>query len=139
MEWVKIQLSKKELEALEKAEKAIRIPNLLKRIQAVKLKNIRWKNKDIANFLQIRRETCGEWIKLYKNDGIDGLLRWDHQGRISVLNEDHQEKIKQRIGEQPFADVKEAKSFIEKEFGINFCSSWVQKLMKKNFKSHSRS
>lgn len=128
----KIALSPKELEELNEAEKKITDARLLKRIQCIKLKNEGKKHKEIGKFLNRTIDTISLWIKTYKEEGTSGLLKWECKGRISKLSKEGHEKLKERDKEKPFDTAKEAKQYIDKEFGINFHVHWVQKILKKN-------
>ena len=127
----KITLSKKELEELNEVEKKITDTRLLKRIQCIKLKNESKKHKEIGEFLNRTIDTISQWIKTYKEKGISGLLKWECKGRVSKLSKEAQEKLKERDKEKPFDTAKEAKKFIEEEYGIDFHVHWVQKILKK--------
>jgi transposase len=132
-EWRKIQLGNKGLKALNKAEKAVKKPQLLKRIQCIKLKNKQWKHQEIADFFDIRIETVSEWIKAYSEGGIKKLLTWNYEGRKSILTKEQQNELKKRQEKKPFKDAKEVKVYLQKTFGITWHLHWVQKLLKKNF------
>lgn len=138
MKWTKINLTKEELEQLNTEESKIKKPILLKRIQCIKLKNLGWKHKEIARFLNICIETISHWIKAYEKDGIGGLINWQNKGRVSILTEEQKEILKARNKNQPFENSKEAKDFIEETFGVEFHLHYVQKLLKKNFNFHTK-
>ena len=138
MEWTKICLTKAEKVELKNAEKQVEKPQLLKRIQCLKLKDQNWKNADLAEFFGVCIDTITNWLKAYKTGGIEMLLHWNYKGKVSILTIADQERIKARHAEKPFNTAKEAKDFIEREFGIEWHLHWVQKLLKKNFDFHSK-
>ena len=137
MEWRKINLSKDQLKEIDEKEKEIKNARVLKRIQCIKLKNSGWKHTEVKKFLQIRLETVSEWIKWYKEGGIEKLLQWQYKGKSSVLTTSEKEKIKKRVEEKPFDTAKEAKAYIKEEFGQDWHLHSVQKLLKKNFEFHT--
>ena len=110
---------------------------LLRRLQAVKLKDSKWKHEQICSFFGVNKNTVTNWLKAYKKGGVNELLKWDYKGRISILSKEDQEKIKIRNKEKPFDTAKEAKSYIKDEFGIDWHLHWVQKLLKKSFNCHT--
>ena len=138
MEWRKIQLNNHQLNEIKDAEQDIKNSQLLKRLQAIKLKDKQWKHKDIAEFLCVRLETISVWIKTFSEKGVEGLLEWHYKGKPSQLTEKHKSQLKKRHKEKPFDTAKEAKDYIEKEFGKIFHLHWVQKLLKKNFDCHTK-
>lgn len=138
MEWRKVQLTKQQLNKINSAEQKIKQTQILKRLQAIKLKDKNWKHKDIAEFLCIRLETISVWIKTYFEQGVQGLIEWGYKGKSSQLTEEHKAQLKKRHKEKPFDTAKEAKQYITEHCGITFHLHWVQKLLKKNFDFHTR-
>ena len=74
MNWYKINLSNIELEEIENKEKNIKKIQLLKRLQVIKLKSQQWKNKDLSKFIWVSINTITNWIKAYKEGGIEQYL-----------------------------------------------------------------
>lgn len=136
MKWRRIKLTDVEIISLKKAEKNVKKPQLLKRIQCIKLKNKQWHHSDIADFLLVDVHTVMNWIKTYSEKGVEELLKWECVGRKSVLTEEQQKKLQKRNKEKPFDTAKEAKQYIKDNFSLDFHLHWVQKLLKKNFNCH---
>ena len=138
MEWYKIQLSDGELKDIENEEQIVSKTQLLKRLQTIKLKSQKWKNQDLSKFFWVCPDTITNWIKAYKQDGINWLLNWEYKWKISQLTEANKEQLKSQHKDKPFDTAKEAKAYIKKEFGMTFHLHWVQKLLKKNFDFHTK-
>jgi len=69
---------------------------------------------------------------------LTGIVKGKFPYSVSILTLADQEKIKARNKEKPFDAAKEAKQYIEEEFGVKFHLHWVQKLLKKNFDCHTK-
>jgi transposase len=134
----KIKLTKEQKAELENAENKIKKPQLLKRIQAIKLRDKGMNNLEVADFLILSDQTVSNWCQLYLKKGLKELLQWEYKGKISILTLDHQKQLQERNKEKPFDTASEARAYIKENFGINFHLHWVQKIMKKNFSLHSR-
>lgn len=134
----KIKLTQQQKIELENAEKQIKQPQLLKRIQSIKLRDKGLSNLEIGNFLLMSDQTISNWVQLYLKKGLQSLLQWDYKGKISILTVNQQQELQKRNLEQPFEKAGEAKVFIKERFGHDFHLHWVQKLMKKNFNLHTR-
>lgn len=138
MKYIKIELTKEQKKQLNKAEKKVSNTQLLKRIQCVKFKDMGWTNLKIAEFLNVCNDTITDWLKAYSENGVDGILTWGYNGRQSLLTDAQLETIRQRNNEKPFSNASEAVDFIEKQFGVKYNLSWVQKLLKKNWVCHTK-
>lgn len=134
----KINLTQQQKLELENAEKQIKQPQLLKRIQSIKLRDKGLSNLEIGDFLLMSDQTISNWVQLYLKKGLQALLQWDYKGKISILTINQQQELQKRNQEQPFEKAAEAKAFIKERFGHEFHLHWVQKLMKKNFNLHTR-
>jgi len=133
MEWRKVKLSEKALEELNNAEKQIKNPRLIKKIQCIKLKNKQWKHHEISECLDIRIETISVWLKKYFEEGLKALLTWGYKGKISILTLENQEELQKINSEKPFNTAKSAKAYIKEHFQVDLHLHWVQKILKKNF------
>ena len=134
----KIKLSKEQLLELDNAEKQLKQPQLIKRLQSIKLRNKGMTNIEIGKFLLLSDQTISNWAQVYLTKGIESLLQWNYEGKTSILTVKQQEELKNRNSEKPFEKASEAQDYIKQHFGIEFHLHWVQKLMKKNFSLHSR-
>jgi transposase len=134
----KIILSNEQLLELDNAEKQLKQPQLIKRLQSIKLRAKGMTNIEIGKFLLLSDQTISNWAQVYLTKGLHALLQWDYEGRVSILTVGQQEELKKRNSEKPFEKASEAQDYIRQNFGIDFHLHWVQKLMKKNFNLHSR-
>ena len=134
----KIKLTPTQRLELENAEKQLRQPQLLKRIQGIKLRDKGLSNIEIGDFLLMSDQTVSNWVQAYFKNGLKGLLEWNYKGRVSILTLEQQQELKERNEKQAFTKASEAKEYIKEHFEINFHLHWVQKLMKKNLSLHTR-
>lgn len=133
MDWIKISLTEKQKQELQNAKKQIGKPQLIKRIECLQLKNKGWKHQEVADFLDICIDTISNWLKIYQKHGLQKLLEWNYEGKISILTLENQKKLKKINSKKPFDTAKKAKAYIKEHFNIDFHLHWVQKLLKKNF------
>lgn len=134
----RITLSIEQLSELDNAEKQLKQPQLIKRVQSIKLRNKGMTNIEIGKFLLHSDQTISNWAQVYITKGLQALLQWNYEGKTSILTVKQQEELKKRNSKQPFGKAAEAQDYIKQHFGIDFHLHWVQKLMKKNFSLHSR-
>lgn len=133
---VRIKLSSEQLSELDNTEKQLKQPQLIKRVQSIKLRNKGMTNIEIGKFLLFSDQTISNWVRAYKAKGLQALLQWNYKGKISILTVKQQEELQKRNSEKPFEKAAEAQDYIKQHFGIEFHLHWVQKLMKKNFTLH---
>lgn len=130
-EWVKI--SKHEYNKLKKIETKIESTKVYKRIQAFKLMYKGWKYFQIAEFLNVTKDTITDWINLYKKDGIEGMATLQYKGGQPKLNKNQLAELKEKAAQGNFTFAKDVQHYIENNFGIKYNLKHVQLLSKKNF------
>jgi len=133
----KIKLSAEQLSELDNTEKQLKQPQLVKRIQSIKLRNKGMTNIEIGEFLLFSDQTISNWAHIYKTKGLQALLQWNYRGKASVLTVKQQEELRKRNSEKPFVKASEAQEYIKQHYGIEFHLHWVQKLIKMNFTLHT--
>jgi len=133
----RIKLSVEQLSELDNTEKQLKQPQLVKRVQSIKLRNKGMTNIEIGKFLLFSDQTISNWAHIYMTRGLQALLQWNYKGKTSVLTVRQQEELRKRNSEKPFVRAAEAQDYIRQRFGIEFHLHWVQKLMKKNFTLHT--
>jgi len=137
--WIKFHLNKEQFEELVIIEKQVNKPQLLKKIQCIKLKSKWREHKDVWEFLGVSIQTITSRTKIYFEWWIKKLLSRNYKGKITVFTPKMLEEIRQKNKEKPFDTAKEAKVFIEEKYWFKFHLHYVQKLVKKNFTFHIRS
>lgn len=133
-----VKLTPEQLAELRNAEKQIKQPQLLKRIQSIKLRDKGFSNLEIGEFLIVSDQTVSNWNQLYLKQGLEALLQWDYKGKVSILTIKQQQELREHNAIQAFEKAAEAKAYIEEHYGHVFHLHWVQKLLKKNFNLHTR-
>ncbi len=129
----RVRISDAEYEQLKIAEPKAKSIKVLKRIQAFKLMYLGWKYSDIAEFLSITNNTITNWINYYKEGGIDSLLALNYKGGQTKLNDVQLSELRIEASKGAFTFAKDVQHYINKNFGIEYNLSHVQRLCKKNF------
>jgi len=74
----------------------------------------------IAKVLLLDDDTIRAWMRLYEEEGIEGLASFGHEGRTCRLNEQQQDKLKTWTAETLPRTTREVGAWIETEFDIEY-------------------
>jgi transposase len=74
----------------------------------------------VAEILFIDDDTVRTWYRLYKEDGIEGLAGFGHEGSSCRLSLEQQDKLKAWIRETLPRSTRQIGAYIEKEFEIAY-------------------
>jgi transposase len=105
-------------------------PIVQKRMFCLRLKYRGYQNREIADILEISRNTVSNYLTLYETQGLEGLKTLNYQGPVSKLDK-HQPKVEASFRHQPPRSVKEARERIKKMTGIKRSLSRVRNFMKR--------
>jgi transposase len=82
----RVELNAAELKELHKRKGKEDNIKVYRRLECIQLKQAGTDNRSIAAFLLVNPNTVTEWIKLFLNEGFDGLCTLHYEGRrISKL------------------------------------------------------
>lgn len=126
-----IKLTKKQKKLLMLAEKQVPNPQVLRRIQCILLKDKGWTHRAVAEHLNKGFSTVSDWVKIYKEKGLEQLISWKYAGKKSKLSLEQITELKQRINENPFNVAQEAADFIKEKFNVDYNVKYLPRLLKK--------
>ena len=109
-----------------------------RRCHAEKLVKQGWKQKDIAEALDVSKGAVSQWLKISKQEGRAGLLARAHTGRPSELTNQEKRLIPDYLshGAEAYGfqgevwTCRRVRKMIEIEFGVSYHKSHVARLLK---------
>lgn len=105
-------------------------PIVQKRMLALRMKYLGFKQQDIADTLACSRNTIGNYLALYEAAGLEGLKQLNYASPTSKL-ERHRAKVEASFRERPPHSVKEAAKRIKDLTRIERSSSRVRAFLKR--------
>lgn len=103
-------------------------PIVQKRMLCLRLKYRGYQNQEIADILEISRNTVGNYLTLYDSSGMEGLKTLNYKGPVSKLDK-HQPKVEASFRQQAPRSVKEARERIKKLTGVKRSLTRVRAFM----------
>ena len=93
-----------------------------RRANAVVLLDMGWSCMEAAEALLLDDDTVRQWHRLYSEEGIDGLRRFEGGGSASFLSLEQEAALVEWIGQTLPRSTRVVGAFIEKEFGVSYGS-----------------
>lgn len=100
MQSLRIELSEEQRQALTDGYKNGKTASYRKRCHILLLNHDGHSNKHIAEILGIQKPSVFNWIKRYNQQGIEGLQTKAGQGRPKILDEQHEQIIKECVNQE---------------------------------------
>ncbi len=99
-------------------------------MDAVYLKSQGLKHKEISLLCRISKDSLTQYLKMYRDGGIDGLKKWDYKGKENELVE-HEDTLKEYFRNHPPRSIAEARAAIEEITGITRSPTQVGVFLKR--------
>jgi transposase len=126
----KLTLNDDERAALETGYKTGSNHGFRQRCQMILLKSQRKSSQEIANQLGCCMIVVNNWVKRYKQEGIDGLHIRKGRGRKQILCKDSDMEAIRRAVSENRQRLSLAQEALQKELGKEFCPMTLKRFLK---------
>ena len=116
--------------ALEKY-RSLRFWKISERMLFVRLKANGYPNETIADILSVSVKTIYDWLRIFREGGLEALAKLNYKGQPSKLNA-YGEQLALELNDTPVATLKEAQHRIEKMTGIKRSLPQIRAFLQRN-------
>lgn len=127
-----VSLSPDQLRTLRSRMKKERDAKILRRLQCVDFAATGCTHRDIASFLHVTSDTITNWLRLYTQEGLDGLCLLLYEGRRPSKLDAHKEELRAHVKAGKSSRLVELQHHIKITWGIIIEQSWLSRYCKKN-------
>ncbi len=93
---------------------------------------------EVAHLLGCSLRQLSEWLRLFRNRGLDALCTLHHQGDPGNLSPTHIEHLKHEISTGRFHTAQQIRLWIEETFGVAYSLSGVKDLLHRHGVSYHK-
>jgi transposase len=86
---------------------------------------------DVAALLGRSVRQVAEWLRIYRNQGLDPLCTLHHQGDPGKLKPAQVERLKQEIKTGRFRNSDQIRAWVEETFHVSYTSSGIKDLLRR--------
>jgi transposase len=119
---------KKEIERRRKGTLDRRVYQRLTAVLAVAAGKTR---EEVAEFLGVGLTQLGEWLRVFRNEGLDALGEIHNKGDPGHLTPHQVEQLKAKVGTGCFRNSDQIRHWIQSAFAVRYSSSGVKDLLKR--------
>ena len=124
-----IKLSKSERFDLEKLHKKEHERRFADRIKTILLLDEGWNYMQIARILLLDDQTIRNYEQRFLNDGIFGVLSYNHKGGFSKLSTAQESELKEHIIAHHYHDSKALIKYIKNTYSIEYSATGMLDLL----------
>jgi transposase len=119
---------RKKLEKLRQAERDMRI---WRRLSALLWLDEGETGEEVARRLGVTARQVRQWLKTYRESGLEGLCELHYRGRIPRLDDAQLEELKQEVAKGQFHTAQQIADWIDQHFKVQYSQSGVKELLKR--------
>jgi transposase len=87
--------------------------------------------EEVAHLLGISLSQLGEWLRVYRNKGLDALCALHYQGDPGKLTTEQVDQLKEKVRTGCFRSSDQIRHWIHSTFAVSYSSSGVKDLLKR--------
>jgi transposase len=104
---------------------------LYQRLTAVLLIDAGRTRYDVADILHVSLRQLADWLRLFRNSGVDELCTLHHKGDPGNLTSQEVEQLKSEIRSGRFRNSDQIRRWLVDAFGARYSSSGIKQLLKR--------
>ena len=87
--------------------------------------------EEIARLTGVSTRQVGQWLRIFRNKGLDELGTLHYQGDPGRLGPSQVKRIRQEIEKGVFHNADQIRTWIEATFGVTYSASGVKDLLRR--------
>jgi transposase len=85
--------------------------------------------EEVAELLGVSSRQVGDWLRIFRNKGLDELCTLHYQGDPGRLRPAQIEQLRQEIATGTFHNAEQVRAWIQEQFGVTYSPSGVKDLL----------
>src|SRR3954463_5965218 len=126
-----IELSAEQRKEIERRRKGTLDRRVYQRLTAVLAVAAGKTREEVAELLGMSLSQLGEWLRVYRNEGLDALCTLEYKGDPGKLAPHQVQRLKDQVAKGCFRNSDQVRHWIEETFGVTYSSSGVKDMLKR--------
>jgi transposase len=126
-----IQLTPEQRKDIDRRRKASHDRRLYERLTAVRAVAAGKARVEVAELLGVSLTQLGDWLRIFRNQGLDALCTLHNKGDPGNLTAQQLEQLKNEIRSGRFRNSDQIRHWLQEAFGVWYTSSGIKQLLKR--------
>jgi transposase len=87
--------------------------------------------EEVAELLGVSSRQVGDWLRIFRNKGLDDLCTLHYRGDPGRLRPAQVERLRQEIAKGAFHNADQVRAWSEQQFGAAYSASGVKDLLRR--------
>jgi transposase len=126
-----IVLTAEQREEMERRRKGTLDRRIYQRLTAVLAIAAGKSREEVAELLGVSLSQLGEWLRVFRNEGLEALCTHHHKGDPGKLTPHQVQRLKDEVATGCFRNSDQIRHWLQETFGVAYSSSGVKDLLKR--------
>jgi len=126
-----IELTAEQKKEIERRRKGTLDRRVYQRLTAVLAVGAGKTREEVAELLGVGLTQLSEWLRIYRNEGLDALCEIHNKGDPGKLTPQQIEQLKAKVSTGCFRNSDQIRDWIQATFAVSYSSSGVKDLLKR--------
>jgi transposase len=126
-----IQLTARQRQEIDERRRQAQDRRVYQRLSAVLWSDAGRTREEVAELLGISTRQVGQWLRIFRNKGLDELCTLHYRGDPGRLRPAQVERLRQEIARGAFHNAQQARTWIEETFGVPYSVTGVKDLLRR--------
>jgi transposase len=126
-----IQLTSQQRQDIGERRRHAQDRRIYQRLSAVLWSDAGRTRAEIADLLGVSTRQVGQWLRIFRNKGLDELGTLHYQGDPGRLGPAQVERLKQEIATGAFHTAEQVRTWVEVTFGVAYSASGIKDLLRR--------
>src|SRR5712691_10007182 len=126
-----IQLTPEQRREIDRRRKASLDRRVYERLTAVLAVAAGKPRGEVADLLGVSLTQLGEWLRIFRNEGIEALCTLHNKGDPGNLTATQVDQLKAQVSTGCFRNTDQIRHWLDTTFGVSYSSSGVKELLKR--------
>src|SRR3954453_21852813 len=104
---------------------------IFQRLSAVLWSDEGLSREAIADLLGVSTRQVGQWLRIFRNKGLDELGTLHYQGDPGRLGPSQVKRLKQEIEKGVFHNAEQVRTWVEVTFGVAYSATGIKDLLRR--------
>ena len=86
---------------------------------------------EVAEVLRVSLSQLGEWLRVYRNKGLDALCTLHYKGDPGKLTAGQVDQLKEKVSSGCFRNSDQIRQWLQDTFSVNYTPSGVKDLLRR--------
>jgi len=87
--------------------------------------------EEVAELLGVSLSQLGEWLRIFRNEGLDALCQLHYRGDPGKLTPHQVQQLKDKVKTGCFRNSDQIRSWVQEAFGVSYKPSGIKDLLKR--------